>query len=443
MTEEQFPLTEDQQRIFDVVTNTRNNFLITGKPGVGKSVLIRALVQHSQKHFSLAAPTGLAALNIDGKTLHSIFRIPVSQGLFHPEFNKFSLDDRVIANIKYNIKHLIIDECSMVRCDVFDYIDRLCRFVKEKDEPFGGIQIILVGDFFQLAPIVQREEKTQLKEYGYDSPFIFDSKVWAQGNFQIEPLTEVLRQKGDNGFIKFLHKARTGELKTKDLEPINKQVQQLEDLRINLTSTNKESDDINSYHLRSIDSEEVVYEASKYGDWPANPVEPILKLKVGAQVMVRMNRADQPPNERVKGSESKVVNGSLGVVKEFGETNDKTPFVKITLENEEEVNIYRKRWERKIKTKNSEGQWEEQVVASFEQIPLSLAWAISMHKSQGQTFEKVHINAARIFAPGQLYVALSRCKTMKGISLEARLTTNKFFSDHNVIRFYNNLNVEV
>src|SRR6478736_6416096 len=152
-----FQLTKNQQTLFDAAEHTSSNLFFTGKPGTGKSVLIQALTELGKKHYVLAAPTGLAAINIGGKTLHSIFRLPASDGIIHPTFNNFTTDRDTIAYIKYKVNHLIIDEVSMVRCDMFDFIDRLMRYAKEKDEPFGGAQIIIVGDFYQLPPVAKAE----------------------------------------------------------------------------------------------------------------------------------------------------------------------------------------------------------------------------------------------------------------------------------------------
>jgi ATP-dependent DNA helicase PIF1 len=444
----EFQLTKNQQKCFDTIESSDACTLVHGKPGVGKSVLIRALVENGRKTYTLAAPTGLAALNIGGRTLHSIFRLPVSEGIIAPDFNRFPNDDRVIAHIKYSIKHLIIDEVSMVRADAFDYIDRLMRYAKGNDQPFGGAQLIVIGDFYQLPPVVTRDEVPQLRDAGFSSPFIFSSKVF-QGNFNTLILDEVLRQKGDPTFIKLLNSARTGDVTTKDMENLNKSVGQPEDIRIKLAGTNKQADEINLRELNSIDSPLVQFEANKFGEWPADPVSQLLTLKVGAQVMVKMNGADRP--EGLRGEfKSRVVNGTLGVITEIkdrptrsteeeiiaGNTRENQQCVIIKLDNGETVPIYRKRWERKIKEKIG-SEWEERVIASYEQIPLALAWAISIHKSQGQSFDKVHIDAEKIFAPGQLYVGLSRCRSLAGLSLQSKVTTNKFWANRDVIRFFN------
>lgn len=427
---ENLPLTKDQQRIFDLCENSDRNILIVGKPGVGKSVLNNALLTLSKKYWTMAAPTGLAAINVCGKTLHSLFRIPVSQGIFHPNFRNFTTNDNILRNLRYTVKRLIIDEISMVRADTFDYIDRLLRFVKGNDLPFGGIQVVIVGDFFQLPPIVTRDEIKPLKEF-WESEFVFSSKAFLNGNFQIEELTEVLRQKGDNKFIDILHSARTGDIDLKQLALLNNQVHpSIEDIRIRLSGTKKQAEEVNQSFLSKIDEPGKTYEAKIFGNWPEKDEPLILSLKPGAQVMVKLNGADRP--EEDKGSSS-VVNGSLGTVISLADKS-----VDIRLDNGNEVTIYKRRREHKIK-ELVDGVWGEKVLASFEQIPLMLSWAISIHKSQGQSFDKAHVDASKIFAPGQLYVALSRVRSLAGLTLQSRLSTDKFWANESVVKFFESI----
>lgn len=447
MEQKEFKLTRNQLTIFNTVERTFDNYLIHGKPGVGKSVLIRHLIAHGNKHFTIAAPTGLAALNIDGRTLHSIFRIPVSQGIIHPTFNKFNLDDKVVNAIKYGIKALIIDEISMVRADILDFIDRYMRFCKEQpDKPFGGVQVIAVGDFFQLPPVTSSQEKAEFVAAGYDSPFAFDAKVFA-GNFHVVFLNQVLRQKGDKAFIDLLDTVRMGAPMYSQLKLLNARVGQHDGMCITVASTNQQADIVNQKRLNELDAESSAwFVADKFGEWPAMPCDERMELRVGAQVLVKKNGADRP--QGVRDHESKVVNGTLGKVlrivtdenlldrgENLGSTDETQAFVEIELENKDVVKIYRQRWERKVK-KLEDGEWDEKLVASFEQMPLILAWAISIHKSQGQSFNKVHIDASRIFAAGQLYVACSRARTLKGITFEDKLNPNKFWADKDVLRFF-------
>lgn len=458
----EYKLTKSQQHAFDLIEGTADNYFLFGKPGVGKSVLINHLIEHGLKDYTIAAPTGLAALNVNGRTLHSLFRIPTSAGILHPEYNAYTQDDRALGYI-WQIRTLVIDEVSMVRVDLFDYVDRLLRHVRKNNQPFGGIQVVLVGDFFQLPPVTMAADARELKAVGYSSPFIFCSKVFQQ-SFKTLMLTEVLRQKGDPKFVKLLDGARMGYVKDPEIKALNKRVVPIEDIRIKLCATNKEADQINGGHLRGIEGKGVTFEAEIFGEWPAYPIDSQLVLKVGAQVMVRMNSADRHP--RFRGDfESQVVNGTIGIIEEIKDTPSVNkinkplledvmealnidepisdpgfePYVVIRTEDGNTHRIYTKRWERKKKVRLEDGSWEEKLMASYEQMPLSLAWAISIHKSQGQSFDKVHIDATRIFAAGQLYVALSRCRSLDGITLESPVHAKKFWADLEVKRFFNDV----
>jgi ATP-dependent DNA helicase PIF1 len=512
-TPPKFTLTEEQRIAFDAAELGHNNVLIMGKPGVGKSVLTRALVESGNKDWRVAAPTGLAALNVFGRTLHSMFRLPASQGAIHPEFNVFNVDGSTENFIRYQLKYLIIDEISMVRADMFDYMDRLLRHVKRvPTQPFGGIQIVMVGDFFQLPPVVVGDEKLQLKAYGYESPFVFSSKVFRENpdKFKVVFLNKVLRQVGDPGFITFLNSAREGLCTPAQIATINKQVGKPDDIRIKLCGTNKQADEVNLVEMQKLKGARKIFKSKKFGEWPAVPAPEDIELRVGAQVMVKKNKADMPPNysTRLYGPFiSKVVNGTLGVIVSLDdnevngkitsihldkhvveetrrafdtanalnmvdeeeqqearnleivservaklradnllqeetatEIKEKPECVTLRLDNGEEVKIYRARWERKVKKKLDDGSWEEQLVASYEQMPLAPAWAISIHKSQGQSFDKVHIDLKKIFAPGQAYVALSRCRSLAGISLECPTSTGAFYADRDVLKFSKSLN---
>lgn len=438
-------LTDNQRSIFDRIESSPGNFLITGKPGTGKSVLTNALLEFGQKYYVPCAPTGMAALNIqNGRTLHSIFKIPVSHGVIAPDFNSFTTDDRTISHIKYNLKTLIIDEVSMVRADHLDYVDRFIQYCKGNTAPFGGVQIIAVGDFFQLPPVVIREEITQFKEYGYDSPFAFSARCFQ--SFEVLELTEVLRQKGDPEFIRILQHAREGTVTPKDLVAINERVETCEGIRINLCASNKLADEVNERNLKALSDPIVTFNAAVFGIWPMQggktiyPAEERLALKVGAQIMVRLNGADRPPGKNGREYNAITVNGTLGKIVDFNFSADEATAesVKIELRDGRIVTIYKKNWERKVKEK-IEGKWSERVVAGFEQVPLSLAWAVTMHKSQGQTFDAVHINPNNVFAAGQLYVALSRCRTLQGVTLESRINARSFKTDPKVLNFFHNV----
>ncbi len=426
------PLTLDQQTVFDIVENTDDNILLIGEPGVGKSVLVRALREFGQKKYVVGAPTALAAINADGKTLHSIFGIPVSDGIMTPDFNKYTNNPNVRNYIFHTLKHLIIDEISMVSAPMLDYIDRLLRDVKQVDAPFGGIQIIAVGDFFQLPPVTRGSDRRDMRACGWKSEFAFDA--FAMQNFKLLALTEVLRQRGDNAFINIIRDARTGDIGAPALKSLNTRVEACEGIRIRLASKNDIADAINMKELRAIKSDAVEFSAQSFGHWDKFPHDTILTLKVGAQVIIKKNGADRPPKLTGK-FDSKVVNGSLGIITDIQQASDETPAcVRVELRDGTIVPIYIARWERKEKEKIGD-KWSEKLIASFEQMPIQLAWAISMHKSQGQSFDAVHIDPNKIFAAGQLYVAISRARSLAGLSLESKVNSNMFKVNERVLEF--------
>lgn len=407
-------LTKDQQRLFDTIESTNDCILIQGKPGVGKSVLINALRETGSKHYDIAAPTGLAALNINGKTLHSLFGIAPSQGIYVPTYNNFTKNERVLNHLKYTVKHVIIDEVSMVRCDMLDFIDRQLRTIKEVDLPFGGVQVICFGDFFQLPPIVSPIERRDLKEQGYKSEFAFDSHVFK--HFTTLSLNEVLRQ-ADPVFLDILHSMRLGALSPKQMALLNESVKGYDDVRIKLCATNAQSKLVNDIELGKLKSKPYTYNAIVNGNWPQYPVEPQLTLREGAQVIVKKNFKD-------KG----LVNGSLKVC---GEVCEKHVVI-------DDYEIEKATWDQKEKRFVGD-KWVEQFKGSFTQIPLQLAWAISMHKSQGQTFERAHISPDNIFANGQLYVAISRLKTLEGLTLHAPITSKHITTSKRVLEWNSRL----
>lgn len=415
------PLTANQQDIFDLTESTQGNLLITGPPGCGKSVLNNALLELGKKRYVMSAPTGLAAINVQGRTLHSLFRIPVSEGVIVPEYNVFNQDIRTTSMLR-GLKVLIIDEISMVRVDVFEFMDRMLRTIRKIDHPFGGVQIVAVGDFYQLPPVVRREDQVELHAR-WSSPYVFSSQVFE--SFRSVRLTEVLRQKGDSEFIGLLHSARAGRLTDVQVGRLNGQVSPVQDVRIRLVAVNKQADAINQAFLAGLPSQKTIYEAEVFGDWPADPVDRQISLKVGAQVMVKLNNADAGEGQ-IGG---KVVNGTIGRVVALEKKR-----IRLELEDKDQVWIYRKRFERRIKEFTA-GDWSERLVASFEQLPVMLAWAISMHKSQGQSFDKAHIDASRVFSQGQAYVALSRIRSLAGLSLEAPLSVEHFWPDKKVLEW--------
>lgn len=425
----EFTLTKKQQAIYDAIEGSEDNFLLLGKPGVGKSVLINTLLEKGKKNYAVAAPTGLAAINVNGKTLHSLFKIPVFENGIIP-LNINLPSHRDLAGL-YRVQHLIIDEISMVRADLLDYIDRVLKHFRNNDKPFGGIQLIMVGDFCQLPPVCRAEDKKELKAADYQSEFAFSAHSFQLEDFKIFELTEVLRQKGDLYFMEILNGARFGTLTRKMINDLNALVGVAKPLTITLAATNKQADEINSNELSRLPSPAVRYEYELSGEWPEQlwPLSGTIILKVGAQVLVRKNGADRPADHEGDFA-SKLVNGHLGVIKAIEKDY-------ILLEDGNKV--YKQTFQRTRKAEQPDGTWKNEVWASFTQMPLIPAWSISMHKSQGQSFERVNIDPSKVFAAGQLYVALSRARSMSGMTLLSPVELRKFTVNPMVKLFYESL----
>lgn len=428
-------LTKHQQKIFDHIETSNENFLILGKPGVGKSVLINALVETGEKYYTVSAPTGLAAINIGGKTLHSIFKIPIIENGIIPE--TMSIPEKKHLMHLSTVKSLIIDEISMVRADVLDYIDRVLRYFRGNDErdhpePFGGVQIIMVGDFCQLAPVVNAIARNELKQAEYKSEFAFDAKSFDLSALNIYELVEVLRQKDDLHFMSILNDIRFGNASTSIINDFNALIGAPRPLALTLTATNKESDIINRNEMDRLTGAPLVYSALVEGDWPETlyPLPAYITLKQGAQCMVRKNNADRDPNNE-EPQTTTLVNGDILKLADLNKN-----FVR----SENGKRVYIQTFQRSRKVQNPETlKWKLEVYASFTQLPLTPAWAISMHKSQGQSYDYVNIDPAKIFTAGQLYVALSRARSMNGITLLSPITKSKFSVNKHVQNFYESI----
>lgn len=424
-----FKLTKDQAKVATLIETTSSNYCLLGGPGTGKTVLIKWLDTEGKKKYTLTAPTGMAAVNMDnGRTIQSLLNIP--SGCIPPNYNKYPSHPAAIANIKYNVRHLIIDEVSMLRVDALDYINRCLQFIKKSHQPFGGVQIILVGDFFQLPPVVKDDEAPLLEEDGWDHPYAFGHPLFKE--FKVVQLKQVLRQAKDKAFINILEQVRRGAISANSLKLLNKQVRPLTEMCIQLVATNRRCDEINAENLRKIKKKTVEYHADSYGWNEVYPVDTVIELKVGATVLVKRNGADIE-NGRPRGiGDSLIVNGTIGKVHSLGEDH-----ITITVKKKN-YKIFRARWEKK-KRDLVDGKWVETVVATYEQLPIRLAYAISMHKSQGSTFDRAHIDPARIFTDGQLYVAITRCRTLKGMTFERTVFPHFFRINKHVQQFYNKL----
>lgn len=421
----------EHNEIFDLayrfVTETCENIFLTGKAGTGKTTFLKYLKQNCSKNIIVAAPTGVAAINAGGVTLHSLFQLP-----FHPFLPTSSNKSELLGKMKFNKRRqdilrkmelLVIDEISMVRCDTMDAIDTILRSVRRKHEsPFGGVQVLCIGDLYQLPPVAQRHEWSILQEY-YASEFFFDSNVVKEQMPMLIELNKIYRQKEDS-FVYLLNKVRNNQMNADDFEDLHQRFDpdfrpSLDEKYITLTSHNNQADLINARELQKLLSPSFKYEAIIEEDFPENmyPAEGTLILKEGSQVMFLKNDI-----------EKRYFNGKIGVVK--------------SLENDEiivecdgfDINVGKETWENSRYTLNrSDGKLEQELLGTFTQFPLRLAWAITIHKSQGLTFEKVMIDAGAAFSSGQVYVALSRCTSLDGIVLLSKIPSAAIYSNENVI----------
>ncbi|HMQ49513.1 MAG TPA: AAA family ATPase [Saprospiraceae bacterium] len=427
MIEQQpFELSKDFQYVLNLLEKEGKNVFITGRAGTGKSTLLQLFRQTTRKKIAVLAPTGVAALNVKGQTIHSFFRFP-PKPLSRNEILK-----RRDRRLYQNLDMLIIDEISMVRADLLDQMDYFLRINREKPQPFGGLQMVFFGDLFQLPPVVGSEAEAMRFQMLYDSPYFFSAHVLQEG-FEWEgfELKKVYRQENRH-FLRLLDAIRINELDYDDLDDLNRRYLpnfQPTEPHIILSARNASVDRINRLELEKIPLEEKSYRATIKGDFNEAlfPTEANLRLKVGAQVMFLKNDPD-----------GLFVNGTIGQVRDLKpeqviiqteQASGKT--VDITLEAFE--------WEivRYKVSENDPDAIETEVIGSFKQLPLKLAWVITIHKSQGKTFDRAIIDLGKgAFEHGQTYVALSRCRTLEGIVLQQPIRHQDVLTDERVIEFY-------
>jgi hypothetical protein len=423
----------EHNEVFDLayrfVTETNENIFLTGKAGTGKTTFLKYLKDNSTKNIIVAAPTGVAAINAGGVTLHSLFQLP-----FHPFLPTNNNKEDLLAKIRYNkqrqqllrkMELLVIDEISMVRCDLMDAIDTILKNVRRNYHlPFGGVQLLCIGDLHQLPPVAQNHEWNILHEY-YESPFFFDSLAIKEQSPLLIELDKIYRQK-EEGFVKLLNKVRNNHMGADDFEDLHLRYDpnfrpDSDEKYITLTSHNKQADHINEKELYKLNTTTFTYKAVVEDDFPENmyPVEFELSLKEGAQVMFLKNDLIQ----------KRYYNGKIGVIKAL--TKDKI----IVDCDSAEIEVGLETWDNSRYTLNrSDGKLEQETLGTFTQYPLRLAWAITIHKSQGLTFEKVMIDAGAAFSSGQVYVALSRCTSLAGIVLLSKIAPAAIHSNENVIK---------
>ena len=412
------------------VHNTNKNIFLTGKAGTGKTTFLHNLKKTLHKRMAIVAPTGVAAINAGGVTIHSFFQLPF--GPYIPESNpneqRYSRFNKEKINLIKSLDLLVIDEIRMVRADMLDGIDEVLRKYKDRNKPFGGTQLLMIGDLHQLSPVIKDEEWNMLKPY-YDTVFFFSSNALRQTDPVRIELKHIYRQ-SDTFFIDLLNKIRENQLDKISLAALNERYipnfKPAEDEGyITLTTHNNTAQEINSEKLNDLKGKTKHFEAQIHDDFPqfAYPTEQSLALKVGSQVMFVKNDSSR---------DKLYYNGKIGTVTRF---DDDTIFVKCKGDYTE-IDVHPAEWKNiKYALNPQTKEIDEQVIGSFVQYPLKLAWAITIHKSQGLTFEKAIIDANNSFAHGQVYVALSRCKSFEGMVLRTPISQNSVKTDGTVAAY--------
>ena len=423
-------ITPDYQAVITAIDRGDPYIFVSGKAGTGKTTLIGHLRETVAGNVVVVAPTGVAALQVKGVTIHSFFRLPPR--LIFPEEDIKPLRDKQLYK---DIRLLIIDEISMVRADVVDAMDLFLRENgPQKGKPFGGIQVMFVGDLFQLPPVVSTADMQVLADRGYEGPYFFCAMALHRKDVTMVELSKIFRQK-DEHFANLLNRIRINQEVDEAIDTLNAQCfhrnEEPDEQRITLTTTNARADQINSAELRAITTESKTYAGKTTGKFNVDernlPSPNQLILKVGAKVMFT---ATDP------GFPKRWVNGTIGVVREL--LSDK---VKVMVQNgpySNTVEVGPHQWESyRYDYDMMSGKISPSVIGTYEQIPLMLAWAVTIHKSQGKTLDKVKVDlSSGAFASGQVYVALSRCKTIDGISLQRPIELKDVRCDQEIKRFY-------
>jgi len=414
-------LSDEQQQLFEKLENTSSNAFVTGKAGTGKSLLLQYFRAYTKKKLVVVAPTGVAALNVGGQTIHSLFKLPLSV-ITKDKQKDLRLDSKT-AYLLNNLDAVVIDEISMVRVDTLEAIDCLLKKARNSDLLFGGVQMVMFGDLYQLPPVVSSRELQKYFTDTYGCVYCFNADSWKAANPEIIELSNIFRQK-DSQFIDLLNTVRKGSVDDTVLIELNKRtnVEIPSSGTIILATTNRSVRDINDRRLNELTGQAYEFQAEITGqlEESAFPTEEILRLKVGAQIM--MLRNDR---------EKRWVNGTLGTIKSISGDEIKVDIdgyvYTVSPETWSKISYYYNREEQKV---------EEEVVSTFRQFPLRLAWAITIHKSQGQTYSSIVIDLGDgAFAHGQTYVALSRCTQLETLYLKRDVYREDVIVDSCVVAF--------
>ncbi|KKP37396.1 MAG: TPR domain protein [Candidatus Peregrinibacteria bacterium GW2011_GWA2_33_10] len=423
-------LNDDFVRAFEFLTNTNKSVFITGKAGTGKSTLLQYFRDNTAKNVAVLAPTGVAALNVKGQTIHSFFGFPPTitpHSLFKKKFSKKVLE------VLRKLDAIIIDEVSMVRADLMDCVDEALRFCLNDNSPFGGLQMIFIGDLYQLPPVVADVSEKELFRSYYKSPYFFDAKVFENFEMEFIELEKIYRQRDDD-FIELLNKIRNNSVEDADIERLNsRRIFDFNDdsgeFYITLTTTNSAADEINIKKLAQLESKTRVFYGHVNGNFDKKyyPASLDLELKEGAQIMLLNND-----------SAGRWVNGSVGVINNIISDNEgNDDILEIELSNGEIVEVSSYTWEVSQYFYNKDlRRLDAEVVGTFTQYPVRLAWAVTIHKSQGKTFDRVIVDIGRgSFTHGQIYVAISRCTSFEGLILKKPILKKHIWMDQRIVNF--------
>ncbi|MBI1836337.1 MAG: AAA family ATPase [Flavobacteriia bacterium] len=428
------------------INQTNQSVFLTGKAGTGKTTLLKKIIASTFKQVVIVAPTGIAALNAGGVTIHSFFQLPF--GSFIPAFNvapqftdsiKMETKDSLMRhfnmnkqrlNIIRNFELLIIDEVSMLRADLLDAMDWTLRNVRKVNKPYGGVQVLFIGDLLQLPPVIKPEEWSVLRNY-YRGVYFFHAQVIQEMPLTYIELSKIYRQ-NDQDFIEVLNNLRENKIAQKDVELLNRFVQPNfisteHEGYITLTTHNHKADEINTKALATLEGKKHQYKAEIIDDFPKHtyPIDEILELKLGAQVMFIKNDLS---------FDKCFYNGKMGIIKSLGKDEIYVHFP----EENKTIEVEKYEWENiRYTIDENSGEIIEETLGTFTHYPLKLAWAITVHKSQGLTFDKAVLDVSQVFAPGQAYVALSRLRTLDGLVLTCPIRMNGLVNDIDVVSYTN------